>query len=378
MQAMYRYVTANRGFVVYLTLVMAALCALRILFGHAPENIDVREQFAFLEAWRLGYGSGANPPLFTWAAKLVHAVVGQPLAALEMTRFAMLWLACFFIWRAMRCLLVDRRLAAIVGLAPFASIMLGWEVLFRYSNTTALIMSVFFTFYALVRLDRNPALASYLLLGIAVGVGLLSKLNYAVFLVALVAGAMTDPGLRARLRDRRSFATLGVALAVASPLAIWFARQSGRVLGHGHQRMTLPPSYDYLGVPVPVSLLLDIVVGIAGIGVPLLVFVALLAPLAFRPGWTVATGAVARYQRCLAVHLAAMTAIVVLGLLIFEVTFLSVHYFLVYGLLIPLVMLRVEAANPSEKRRRALGMIVAAMPAVVVLGTLLRGLTYGR
>jgi hypothetical protein len=116
---------------------------------------------------------------------------------------------------------------------------------------------------------------------------------------------------------------------------------------------------------------------VAGIGVPLLILVALLAPLAFRPGWAVATGDVARYQRCLAVHLAVMAGVILAGLLIFEVTRLRVHYFFVFGLLIPLIMLRVAAANASEARLRVLGTIIVAMPAVVVIGALVRGLTYG-
>jgi hypothetical protein len=317
--AMYRLATTDRGFLVYLTLVMAALYALRVVFSDAPENIDVREQFAFVAAWTLGYGSGANPPLFTWLAKLGLAVIGKPIAAIELVRFAALWLGCVFTWRAARRLLADGRLAALAGFAAFSSVMLGWEAVFRYTNTTLVIMSVPFAFYALVRLDQRPVLSSYLLFGAAVGVGLLSKLNFAVFAVALAAGALADPGLRARLLDRRIVVSLGVAAVIVSPLLIWFATRSQNVLAHGQQRMTLPPSYEHLGVPVPVSLMLDVVVGVAGIGVPLLVVVALLAPLAFRPGWAVGTGDIARYQRCLAIHLAVLTGLIVAGLLIFDV-----------------------------------------------------------
>jgi 4-amino-4-deoxy-L-arabinose transferase-like glycosyltransferase len=374
---MYRLTTTRRGFLVYLTLIMAALYVLRVTFNDAPQNIDVREQLAFIGAWTLGYGSGANPPLFTWLAKLAHAVIGKPVAAIELIRFVALWLACVFTWLAARRLLTDGRLAALAGLAPFSSIMLGWEAIFRYSNTTLLIMSVAFAFYALVRLDQRPSLASYLLLGVAIGVGLMSKVNFAVFLVALAAGALCDPGLRARLLDRRMVVSLGAAAVIVSPLVVWLATRSQNALSHGHQRMTLPPSYEYLDVPISISLLLDVMVGMAGIGVPLLVLVALLAPLAFRPGWGVATGDARRYQRCLAIHLAVMLGLIFVGLLLFEVTQLQVRYFFVFGLLIMLTILRVAAANLSEARLRVFGTIVAAIPTVAVMAALVRGMTYG-
>jgi hypothetical protein len=382
---MFRLATTDRGFILYLSLVMAAL---RVIFSDAPENIDLVEQLAFLDAWKLAYSSGANPPLFTWLAKFALAVLGERVAAIELVRFVALWLACVFTWFAARRILApastnpalgqeDVRLAALAGLAPFSSIMLGWEAIFRYSNTTLLIMSIAFAFYALVRLDQRPAISSYVLLGVAVGVGLMSKVNFAVFLVALAAAALSEPGLRARLIDRRIAATLTAAAVIVSPFVIWLVTRTEAVVAHGHQRMTLPPSYGYLGVPVPVSLLLDVVVGVAGIVVPLLFFVALFAPLAFRPGWAVATGSVERYQRCISVHLAAMLALVAGGLSVFEVTQLQVHYFFAFDLLVMLVMLRVAAANPAPKRFRWLGEIIAAMPLIVVAVALVRGLTYG-
>ena len=375
---MYRLVTTHRGFLVYLTVVMGALFVLRIVFSDAPTNSDLREQLPSIGAWELGYLSGANPPLFTWLANLVHATIGAPIAAIELVRFAALWLACVFTWSAIRVLTADGRLAAVAGLAPFSSIVLGWEAVFRYSNSTLLIMSVAFAFYALVRLDRRPLLSSYLVLGVSIGVGLMSKVNFALFLVGLAAGALADPALRTRLCDGRIFASLGVAAAIVSPFVIWFAMRSRNVLSHGHQRLTLPPSYEHLGVPVPVSLLLDIAVGIASIGVPLLLFVALLAPLAFRPGWAVATGDLRRYQRCLTINLAVMLGLFLAMLLFVEVTRLQVHYFFVFDLLVILIMLRVAVANPPPTRWRWFAEIVAAMPLVVVAGALLRGLTYGR
>jgi len=68
-----------------------------------------------------------------------------------------------------------------------------------------------------------PVLGNYLALGVLAGLGLLSKYNYAIFLLALVAAMATVPRYRAVLGNARFLATVCVMVAVAAPHALWLA-----------------------------------------------------------------------------------------------------------------------------------------------------------
>ena len=81
----------------------------------------------------------------------------------------------------------------------------------NYSQTVLVAAMYPATFCALMRLDAKPTLASYAILGLAVGIGLMSKYTYALFILSLLAAAMMDGELRARLVNPR--ALLGIAIA---------------------------------------------------------------------------------------------------------------------------------------------------------------------
>ena len=134
--------------------------------------------------WRLVYGAGANPPLFTWLAKLVDGVLGHPVAAVELVRFAMLWLFCLLTGHTVRAMTGDGRLAALAGLSAFAIYAVGWETLFRYTNTMMLIASIPLTLAALLRLDRDNGAASYVLLAVVSAFGFYGKHTYDVVWIA--------------------------------------------------------------------------------------------------------------------------------------------------------------------------------------------------
>jgi hypothetical protein len=97
----------------------------------------------------------------------------------------------------------------------------GLWLAIKYSHTAALAVACAATFYVLLRLEESGRTRWYMILGAVLGLGLLAKYNYAVFLVAMGVACLFDPGLRARLGDRRILLSLAVALVLVAPHAFW-------------------------------------------------------------------------------------------------------------------------------------------------------------
>jgi 4-amino-4-deoxy-L-arabinose transferase-like glycosyltransferase len=72
-----------------------------------------------------------------------------------------------------------------------------------------------------MRLVERGSFGSYVAFGLAVGLGFLTKYNFLVYLVVLVASAWLQPSLRARLIDRRIFVSVVSAGVVIAPVAYW-------------------------------------------------------------------------------------------------------------------------------------------------------------
>lgn len=367
-------VTGRRGFVIFLTSVLVAACVLRILFPNAPSNDDVKEQLWMSVDWRLGYGSGANPPLFTWLVKIVTAAVGSTLAAVELVRFALLWTFCMLSAHVVRVMTGDARLAPLAGLAPLAVFAVGWEGLFRHSNTMLLIVSIPMTIAALLRLDRRGDWTGYLMFAAASAFGFYSKYNYAIVWLGLCAAALMDSRLRARLLHPRMIAALLVALLLLSPVLYWAVEHFDAMLGHGRLRLNMRPTYS--AVPAVVSALMDLVAAVAGLILPLFAILLVLCPRAFLPAIPVDDGDRSRWHGVLVRYLLTVAAVLVASVFVFGMAHFQTRYVYVMVPVLTLAFLRLAAAELGERRQQWLAATLVVVILLVIAGAALRGVTY--
>lgn len=367
-------VTGRRGFPVILTVVCFGLLAIRVLFPDGPSNDDVKEQLWMAVDWRMGYGSGANPPLFTWLVRVVDSVIGNVIVSAEIVRFALLGLFCFLSARFIAQATDDRRLAALAGLAPFAVYAVGWEGLFRHSNTILLIASIPLTLLALTRLDRRADWPAYLLFGIVTACGFYSKYNYGVVWIGFVVAALLDERLRRRLLDRRMVAALFLALLLLAPLFFWISGHVDGMLGHGRLRISEQPEHP--GLPNALSALLDLVVSFAGLLVPLFIVIAVLCPRALWQVHDSGDAERARWRRLLARYLVIVFAMLMLGIVASGTTRFQTRYVYVLLPVLPWIFLRLAAAGFGGRRRQWLAVAMVVVTILVMAGAAIRGVTY--
>jgi lipopolysaccharide core galacturonosyltransferase RgtB len=372
--ALHDAVTGRRGFPLFLTLVVVAFWLLRVLYPDTPSNDDVKEQLWMAVDWRLGYGSGANPPLFTWLVNIVDIAVGSIVVSAEVVRFLVFWLFCFATAHVVRAMTGEARLAALAGLAPFAVYAIGWEAVFRHSNTMLLIASIPLTLAALLRLDRRDDWIAYLILAAVTTFGFYSKYNYAIVWIGFLGAALLDARLRARLLDRRMIVALLAVLLLLAPLLHWAGGHLGGMLAHGRLRLDLQPTYR--AVPVPMSALADLAVQSAGLIAPLFAILLVLCPRAF---WRVGHAGDldrARWHRLLVRYLLIVMAILVAGIFVLGMRRFQLRYVYVLLPVLPLAFLRLTAAGFGGRRRQWLAAALVVVTLLVIAGATLRCVTY--
>src|SRR5690606_2926211 len=115
----------------------------------------------------------------------------------------------------------------------------------------------------------------------AIGLGLLSKYGYALFLGAAGAAMLTLPAFRRLLLARGIWLALAVAGAVLLPHILWIALQ-GIDLARGFDRRLAAPDGASYGSVVAMGLF-KLVNGVFVFLVPLVVFAVALFPRAALP-----------------------------------------------------------------------------------------------
>jgi len=215
----WRTYTDTRGYNAFIVgYFLIALLIRYLLYPGASQ--DDAEQLVFIQTLAGGYNP-AQPPLYTWLIWLCAQVVGPSLLAVLIVKYACLTGTYLLMGAAGRIILRDMRLGNLAGLGLFGILWLGYDALFNYSNTIVETTAIAATLYAVARLIRSAERRNYLILGVAVGFGLLTKYAYLLFLVPMLASALTLPTFRARLLDRRLLLAVIPVIVLLLPHAIW-------------------------------------------------------------------------------------------------------------------------------------------------------------
>ncbi|ANL65079.1 PMT family glycosyltransferase protein [Rhizobium phaseoli] len=191
---------------------------LRLALPHSLE-LDEAEQSFFSQYLLAGYGP--QPPFYNWMQYAVVSVTGMSIGALIVPKNILLFLCYLFYGLAGREALKDQALAAIGMLALITLPQVSYMAQQDLTHTTALLFASSLFLYGFFRTLDRPGVGSYLLLGLATGIGLISKYNFALMPVVALIAILPDAEWRRRALDWRMLAAIAVALVIVLPHAIW-------------------------------------------------------------------------------------------------------------------------------------------------------------
>ncbi len=182
-------------------------------------RIDEAQQVLFAQWLALGYD--AQPPLYNWYQQVFFEIFGTSLLGLAVAKNLMLFLIFAIYVKLADAVLKEKRLVIVAALAFFLSPQLFWQAQRDLTHTTMLMLTGLWAIYTSVRLLQKPTTLGYVLTGLAVGLGMLSKYNFILILLATLLAVWFHPKGRERIFDRRFLLTIGISFLVFLPHSIW-------------------------------------------------------------------------------------------------------------------------------------------------------------
>lgn len=187
-----------------------------------PDGLRIDEaQQVLLSQW-LAAGYDAQPPLYNWLQQLTFAILGNYLVGLAMLKSLVLFAVIASYYVLARMLVKNASFAVLATLGLFLIPQMFWQAQRDLTHTTATMLLLNLTMIAAIRVLRSASLRNYLLLGAAIGFGMLTKYNFALFLPALGVAVLLHPDGRARILDWRILGAAAVAMLIVLPHALWF------------------------------------------------------------------------------------------------------------------------------------------------------------
>ena len=213
-----------------IAIVITVLRVVILLAGKTDLGPDESQYWFWSREPAFGYFS--KPPFIAWAIAFTTALFGNEEWAVRLSApFFHLGAAAFLFLTARN--LFDQRIAYWTGLTwltipgiTLSSFLITTDapLLFFWSA------SLFFTFR--IALADKASVIDYSLLGVAIGLGLLSKYAMIYFIVALASAVFIVPSFQKGFLRRSSIISLAIAAALIAPNIAWNAANDFQTVAH--------------------------------------------------------------------------------------------------------------------------------------------------
>jgi 4-amino-4-deoxy-L-arabinose transferase-like glycosyltransferase len=179
---------------------------------------DEAEQALFSQ--RLAWGYSHQPPLYTWLTWATTRTLGVHLTAFALVKAAVFAGLLYALSQCLRRLGSAPALAIAGSLGILLSPVFAWSM-FAYTHTLLVCLCFGGTIWQMLRTLQRPTILNYMLLGAVVGLGMLAKYNYALYVGSLILAAALTPGARRVLVNWRLTLSMLVAGIILLPHALW-------------------------------------------------------------------------------------------------------------------------------------------------------------
>ena len=142
-----------------------------------PNSLEMDEAGQILMSQWYALGYDTQPPFFNWVQHAVIDGIGQSLFALSLVKNLFLFLSYIFYYLAARQVLANKSLAVAAALGLLTIPEIGWLAQRDLTHSNASLFAACLFLYGLFRTLDRPTVVTYLVTGIAIGIGLISKYN---------------------------------------------------------------------------------------------------------------------------------------------------------------------------------------------------------
>ncbi|MBQ4914460.1 glycosyltransferase family 39 protein [Maribacter sp. MMG018] len=196
-----------------------------ITFFKSALELEDAEQ-AYYSQW-LRWGYDDQPPLYTWLQygfNTIFKVNKLAFSILRASLFAGILLALYQ-FAQLRIKEVEKSKLAVL-LLVLVPVFIDFTFR-RLSHTSLLCLSVIASYYCVQLLVSRKSILNYLLLGLVVGVGIMSKYNYVFFLLTFALVSLWDKELRAIVFNPKILVSVLVSVLLVAPHAYWLLGPDG-------------------------------------------------------------------------------------------------------------------------------------------------------
>jgi 4-amino-4-deoxy-L-arabinose transferase-like glycosyltransferase len=212
-------ILAEKKFLIALGLYTVLHFCFRIFISRSLEKDEAEMVLYLQQSFSWGYNS--QPPLYVWLQLAFFRLLGAGVVALALLKNLLIFFFYFFLYKSAKIIL-NNTTKAIIGTTSLVFIYnFSWIMHKDLTHSVLLMALSSLTFYIFLKVLTGPKPRLYVVLGICLGLGMISKYNFIIFAAALGISTLSIPQYRKIIYNRNTILTLVAASIVISGHFWW-------------------------------------------------------------------------------------------------------------------------------------------------------------
>ncbi len=195
--------------------VLLFVCRLVFLYGL---EYDEAEQAILSQKFQWGYNQ--QPPLYSWCVMVLNKLMGNSLFMIIGFRNLLIFGIFYFLYQIGKNQFKNH-INAIFGSASTVLIIQFSIEALKHTHTMLVTFAVVFLLWVISRLIKKPSALNYLLLGIALVIGMLSKFNFIISAFSFLFAALVLKPYRQLIFSPKIFISIFILVLLFLPHGIW-------------------------------------------------------------------------------------------------------------------------------------------------------------
>ncbi|NBV99288.1 MAG: hypothetical protein EBR67_07250 [Proteobacteria bacterium] len=243
---MLRYKKINPHFLLFAAYVLSYF----ILRITASPFLDWDEAEQYINSRNFNLGDTQQPPLYSWIARSLSIITNDSIYALISVRYICLYIFIIFLYLSIRQFFASKKSLTLTLLILALIPAYAYTINFKLTHSVLVFAMSSMTFYFYLKVLKKNSLLNFSLLGISVGLGLISKYNFSFLLFALILASLCSKAARKAFLKPQIVISIFSSLAIALPHYLWLYKNSesaGNYLSErGAFKLMADVDYNYL------------------------------------------------------------------------------------------------------------------------------------
>ena len=162
--------------------------------------------------------------MYSWISWGTFQIFGTGLFALTLLKYTLITLTFWLTWLVSGQLFQHLQTRYIATFSYLLMPSFAWHMHQGFTHTILLGFGIILTLRALLLLKENNSIRNYLYFGLALGIGLMAKYSFLLFMVPLLLSAITIASFRKIIINQKIFLSIGIFILVIGPHVYWPAQ----------------------------------------------------------------------------------------------------------------------------------------------------------